>query len=153
MGKTLKLLNWSSLYKFTIFTSAVSLVSGCSLKGSTDATAKAEAVKSETNIQKEAIQQKDGEGSSKPNVVFILLDDSGYSDIGSYGSEIKTPNIDWLAENGLRYNNSHVTPLCSPTRASLLTGRNSHDVGMGLVTNYDLGPEYPNKRGFIKPEA
>ena len=86
-------------------------------------------------------------------MVFIVLDDSGYSDIGSYGSEIETPNIDWLAENGLRYNNSHVTPLCSPTRASLLTGRNSHDVGMGLVTNYDLGPEYPNKRGFIKPEA
>src|SRR3954451_14473336 len=99
MGKRLKLLNWSSLYKFTIFTSAVSLVSGCSLKSSTDATANAEAVKSETNVQKEAVQQKDGEGSSKPNVVFILLDDSGYSDIGSYASQIKTRYTDWLAQN------------------------------------------------------
>ena len=134
MGKRLKLLNRSSLFKLTILTSAVSLVSGFSLKSSADSTTNTEAVKSKTNVQKEAVQQKDGEGSSKPNVVFIVLDDSGYSDIGSYGSEIKTPNIDWLAENGLRYNNSHVTPLCSPTRASLLTGRNSHDVGMGLVS-------------------
>ena len=81
------------------------------------------------------------------------MDDSGYSDLGSYGSEIKTPNLDWLAENGLRYNNAHVTPLCSPTRASLLTGRNAHEVGVGAVTNFDLGPKFPNKRGAIKPEA
>ena len=96
---------------------------------------------------------KAGENSPKPNIVYIVLDDSGFSDLGSYGSEIKTPNLDWLAENGLRYNNSHVTPVCSPTRASLLTGRNPHDVGMGTVANFDLGPEFPNKRGRIKPEA
>lgn len=90
---------------------------------------------------------------SKTNVVYIVLDDSGFSDLGSYGSEIKTPNLDWLAENGLRYNNSHVTPLCSPTRASLLTGRNAHEVGIGTVTNFDLGPGFPNKRGVLKPEA
>ncbi|WP_404333110.1 arylsulfatase [Mesobacillus maritimus] len=53
----------------------------------------------------------------------------------------------------MRYNNAHVTPLCSPTRASLLTGRNSHEVGVGTVTNFDMGPEFPNKRGAIKPEA
>ena len=153
MGERLNVLNWSSLHKLTIFTSALSLLSGCSLKNSASPVVRTEAAKLETNVQKETIQGKDGESSSKPNVVFIVLDDSGFSDIGSYGSEIKTPNIDWLAENGLRYNNSHVTPLCSPTRASLLTGRNSHDVGMGLVSNYDLGPKYPNKRGLIKPEA
>lgn len=153
MGERLNVLNWSSLHKLTIFTSALSLLSGCSLKASASSVIRTEAEKSETKVQKETIQEKDGESSSKPNVVFIVLDDSGFSDIGSYGSEIKTPNLDWLAENGLRYNNSHVTPLCSPTRASLLTGRNHHDVGMGLVTNYDLGPEFPNKRGLIKPEA
>ncbi|NBS28809.1 MAG: arylsulfatase, partial [Actinobacteria bacterium] len=48
-----------------------------------------------------------------PNIVFILVDDLGYSDLGSYGSEINTPNIDSLASNGLRYTNFHVTPLCS----------------------------------------
>ena len=53
----------------------------------------------------------------------------------------------------MRYNNAHVTPLCSPTRASLLTGRNAHEVGIGTVTNFDLGPDFPNKRGVIKPEA
>ena len=79
--------------------------------------------------------------------MYIVLDDSGFSDIGSYGSEVKTPNLDWLAENGLRYNNSHVTPVCSPTRASLLTGRNPHDIGMSTVANFDMGPEYENKRG------
>ncbi|MEW9670012.1 arylsulfatase [Ammoniphilus sp. 3BR4] len=89
----------------------------------------------------------------KPNIVYITLDDSGFSDLASYGSEIKTPNIDKLAANGIRYNNFNVTPLCSPTRASLLTGRNNHAVGMGTVTNFDLGPDYPNKRGQITPAA
>ena len=58
-----------------------------------------------------------------------------------------------MPNNGLRYNNAHVTPLCSPTRASLLTGRYSHQVGIGTVTNFDLGPDFPNKRGVLKPEA
>lgn len=58
-----------------------------------------------------------------------------------------------LAENGLRYNNSHVTPVCSPTRAALLTGRNPNDVGMATVADFDMGPETPNKRGRIKPKA
>lgn len=150
MGEKLKVLNWSPLHKLTLFTSALTLVSGCSWKNSVSPVIHAEAANSEENVQKVS---NEGKTSSKPNVVFIVLDDSGFSDLGSYGSEIQTPNMDWLAENGLRYNNSHVTPLCSPTRASLLTGRNSHAAGMGLVTNYDLGPEYPNKRGQLKPEA
>ncbi|MEH7332012.1 arylsulfatase [Neobacillus drentensis] len=89
----------------------------------------------------------------KNNVVYIVLDDMGFSDLGCYGSEIKTPNIDRLAQNGLSYNNFHVTPLCSPTRASLLTGRNHHSVGMGVLANFDLGPDVPNSRGKIKSSA
>ncbi|WP_088012035.1 arylsulfatase [Gottfriedia acidiceleris] len=89
----------------------------------------------------------------KNNIVYIVLDDMGFSDLGCYGSEIKTPNIDRLAQNGLSYNNFHVTPLCSPTRASLLTGRNHHSVGMGLLSNFDLGPDVPSTRGKISPSA
>lgn len=90
---------------------------------------------------------------SKLNVIYIVLDDVGYSALGCFGSEIETPNIDLLADNGLRYNNFNVTPLCSPTRACLLTGRNCHSVGVGLVTEIDWGPQYPNKRGRISDRA
>lgn len=89
----------------------------------------------------------------KNNIVYIVLDDMGFSDLGCYGSEIKTPNINRLAQNGLSFNNFHVTPLCSPTRASLLTGRNHHSVGMGLLPNFDLGPDVPNSRGKISSSA
>ncbi|MDQ0257120.1 arylsulfatase [Evansella vedderi] len=89
----------------------------------------------------------------KLNVVYIVLDDSGFSDFGCFGSEIETPNLNWLAENGLRFTNYHSPPTCSPTRSSLLTGRNHHAVGMATVANFDFGPEFPNKRGRIVPEA
>jgi arylsulfatase len=82
-----------------------------------------------------------------PNVVFIVLDDMGYADLGCFGSEIATPNIDRLAENGLRYSNFHTTPICSPTRAALLTGRNHHSVGMRFLSDVDTG--FPNCRGRI----
>ncbi|WP_435924875.1 sulfatase-like hydrolase/transferase [Paenibacillus sp. DYY-L-2] len=91
--------------------------------------------------------------TEKPNIVYIVLDDMGYSDLGSFGSEIKTPHIDQLAKNGLTYTNFHATPLCSPTRASLFTGRNHHSVGMGSVANSDLGPDVPNTRSRVKHEA
>ncbi|WP_153730873.1 arylsulfatase [Sporosarcina obsidiansis] len=91
--------------------------------------------------------------ATRPNIVYIVLDDVGFSDFGCYGSEIDTPNIDRLAEDGVRYNKFNVTPLCSPTRASLLTGRNHHSIGMGLISNADLGEEYPNKRGRINSNA
>ncbi|WP_082797535.1 arylsulfatase [Neobacillus drentensis] len=87
------------------------------------------------------------------NVIYIVLDDVGYSALGCYGSEIETPYINSVAENGLRYNNFTVTPLCSPTRACLLTGRNCHSVGVGMVSDIDWGPEYPNKRGRISNSA
>ncbi|MGM9922101.1 MAG: arylsulfatase [Bhargavaea sp.] len=102
--------------------------------------------------QIEASEQKSAT-ERDANVIYIMLDDTGFADLGSYGSEIQTPVMDELAENGLRYNNVHVPPLCSPSRASLLTGRNAHEVGVGTVTNFDMGPEFPNKRGMIKPEA
>ena len=86
-----------------------------------------------------------GEGS--PNVVFILLDDTGFGHFGCYGSDIETPNFDRLAGNGIRYSNFHTTALCSPTRACLLTGRNHHSVGMRGLANWNNG--FPNCRSRI----
>jgi len=96
---------------------------------------------------------KSSDKKSDLNVIYIVLDDVGYSALGCYGSEIETPNINSLAENGLRYNNFNVTPLCSPTRACLLTGRNCHSVGVGIISDIDWGPQYPNKRGRISNSA
>ena len=86
-----------------------------------------------------------------PNVVIVLLDDTGFAQLGCYGSTIDTPNIDALAANGLRYTNFHVTPLCSPTRASLMTGRAPHAVGMRSVSNFRTG--FPNQLGHISNRA
>tara|TARA_A100001011_G_scaffold222689_1_gene230643 strand:+ start:386 stop:2518 length:2133 start_codon:yes stop_codon:yes gene_type:complete len=82
---------------------------------------------------------------------MIVLDDVGYSQLGCYGGDIETPAMDSLAAEGLRYANFHVTPLCSTTRACLLTGRNHHSVGVGRVVESTNG--YPNTRGFISKEA
>src|SRR6185437_9510065 len=90
-------------------------------------------------------------GPGTPNVIYVVLDDVGFADLGCFGSEIPTPNIDALAGNGLRYTNFHTTTLCSPTRASLLTGRNHHAVGMRMLSNLDTG--FPSGRGFICPQA
>jgi arylsulfatase len=86
-----------------------------------------------------------------PNIVFVVLDDVGFSDLGCYGSEIDTPNMDGLAAGGLRYNNFHVTSMCSPTRACLLTGRNAHAVGMGIIAEWSTG--FPGYRGRITRRA
>ena len=66
-----------------------------------------------------------------PNILILLLDDVGFAQVGSFGGLIETPNIDRLAANGLRYNNFHTTALCSPSRATLMTGRNPHSIGLG----------------------
>ena len=87
----------------------------------------------------------------RPNVVVILFDDLGFAHLGCYGSTISTPNIDRLAAGGLRFTNFHVTPLCSPTRASLLTGRNHHTVGMRAIAHFDSG--YPHMRSAISQNA
>ena len=77
---------------------------------------------------------------TKPNVVLILNDDMGYSDIGCYGGEIETPNLDRLAANGIRFSQFYNTARCSPSRASMLTGLHPHQTGVGILT-YDSGPE------------
>lgn len=92
------------------------------------------------------------QGQKNPNVVYIVLDDMGFSDWGAFGSEIQTPNIDKLAEEGLRYNNFHVCPVSSPTRASLLTGRNHSAVGMGNVANFVV-EGVPSIQGRINHNA
>jgi arylsulfatase A-like enzyme len=81
-----------------------------------------------------------GNKSDRPNILIILNDDMGYSDIGCYGGEIETPNLDRLAANGLRYSQFYNTARCSPSRASLLTGLHPHQTGIGILT-YSTGPE------------
>ena len=87
----------------------------------------------------------------RPNVVLILLDDMGFGSLGCYGSEIATPNMDALAADGVLFTNFHATALCSPTRASLLTGRNNHAVGMAYLSHVDDG--FPGYRGRIGHDA
>ena len=86
-----------------------------------------------------------------PNVVMVVLDDLGFAQLGCFGSDIATPAIDRLAAGGLRYNRFHVTALCSPTRACLLTGRNHHAVGMGFLTDVPIG--FPGYDGRIPRSA
>jgi arylsulfatase A-like enzyme len=76
----------------------------------------------------------------RPNIVLILNDDMGYSDLGCYGGEVQTPNLDRLARGGLRFSQFYNTARCSPSRASLLTGLHPHQTGIGILT-YDSGPE------------
>ncbi len=80
-----------------------------------------------------------GQGK-RPNVIVVLLDDCGFAQLGCFGAPFHTPNIDALAYEGVRHNAFHVTALCSPSRAALLTGRNHHSIGMGLF------PETPTNR-------
>ena len=75
--------------------------------------------------------------ASKPNVVLIMCDDMGFSDIGCYGSEIETPHLDQLADQGVRFSQFKNTGRCCPSRASLMTGRHAHAVGMGWMTAVD----------------
>jgi arylsulfatase len=89
-----------------------------------------------------------------PNVVYILLDDVGYAQLGCFGGLIETPNMDRLAANGLRYRNFHTTALCSPTRSALLTGRNHHSNSMASIVEVASGypgytGEIPFENGFI----
>jgi arylsulfatase A-like enzyme len=86
-----------------------------------------------------------------PNILMIVLDDVGYSQLGSYGSPIETPNLDRLASEGIRYTDFHTTALCSPTRAALLTGRNHHAVSLAAITEGATG--YPGGYGSIPKSA
>ena len=86
-----------------------------------------------------------------PNVLVVLIDDSGYGQWGTFGGQIPTPNLDRLAKSGLSFTRFHTTALCSPTRAALLTGRNHHSVGMGVIT--ELADAYPGYSGQIPKSA
>jgi arylsulfatase A-like enzyme len=85
-----------------------------------------------------------------PNVLLIMTDDAGYGVAGTFGGVIPTPALDRIAKIGLRYTQFHSTALCSPTRAALITGRNHHSVGFGVITEQSTG--YPGYNSIIGPE-
>jgi len=82
-----------------------------------------------------------------PNVLFVVLDDTGFGQLGCYGSPILTPNFDALAAGGLRFTNMHTTALCSPSRSCIITGRNHHSNGMAAIT--ELATGFPGYNGVI----
>lgn len=84
----------------------------------------------------------------RPNIILIMSDDMGYSDVGCFGGEIPTPNLDGLAMNGLRYTHFYNTGRCCPTRASLLTGLYAHQAGVGRMTSDDNLPGYRGDLSF-----
>ncbi|WP_394794714.1 arylsulfatase [Armatimonas sp.] len=84
-------------------------------------------------------------GETKPNIIVILVDDMGFADLGCYGSEIPTPNLDALAKNGVRFRQFYNTGRCCPTRAALLTGLYSHQAGVGHMTEDKGLPGYSGR--------
>ena len=85
-----------------------------------------------------------------PNILLIMTDDVGFSAPSTFGGVIPTPTLDRIATNGLRYTNFHSTSLCSPTRAALITGRNHHSVGFGVISEAASG--YPGYDSIIGPD-
>src|SRR5437660_9098474 len=86
----------------------------------------------------------------RPNIVLIVADDMGFSDLGCYGSEISTPNLDRLAKGGVRFTQFYNNARCCPTRAALLTGLYPHQAGIGHMMD-DKGPNHPGYRGTLDP--
>ena len=91
-------------------------------------------------------------GSERPNIVVILVDDMGYSDIGCFGSEVPTPNLDKLAADGIRFTQFYNTPRCSPTRAALLTGLYPQQAGLGWLDN-KVDPKSRSFAGKLLPRC
>ena len=89
--------------------------------------------------------------AQRPNILLIVADDLGYADIGPFGGEIATPNLDALARRGLRLDQFYTSPACSPTRAMLLTGRDNHEIGLGsmaeVLTDQQRGK--PGYEGYL----
>ena len=89
------------------------------------------------------VQAKSTSNAKPPNILLIMVDDMGYTDIGSFGGEIETPNIDTLGKEGVRFSNFHTSVSCSPTRSMLLSGTDNHIAGMGnmaeLLTSNQRG--------------
>ena len=94
-------------------------------------------------------EQRAADGA--PNVLIVVLDDVGWAQLGCFGSDLETPTLDGLAAGGLQFTNFHTTALCSPTRSSLMTGRNHHAVGMARVT--ELAAGFPGYHGRIPRSA
>ena len=93
------------------------------------------------------IGQAFASSSSSPNFLLIVADDMGFSDMGAFGGEINTPNLDQLANQGVRYTNFYVAPTCSPTRSMLMTGQDSHLVGLGNMYEY-TAPNQLQEKGY-----
>jgi arylsulfatase len=89
-------------------------------------------------------------GKGSPNLLVMLLDDIGFAQLGCYGSTIRTPNMDRLGRDGLRYRDFHTTAICSPTRACMLTGRNHHSNGVGIIQEMATG--FPGYNGMVPKE-
>ena len=88
-----------------------------------------------------------GQDKPRPNIILILADDMGFSDIGCYGSDIPTPNLDAMAADGVRFVNFHNASRCCPSRATLLTGLYPHEAGVGLMTN--TKSQLPSYEGYL----
>ena len=91
--------------------------------------------------------------AGSPNVVWIILDDVGFGATSTFGGVIRTPTLDSLANNGLRYTNFHTAAICAPTRSALLTGRNSHFVHEGGFSHIALSAGFPGWDGRVPPSA
>lgn len=89
------------------------------------------------------------QGQKRPNVLVIVADDLGFTDSGCFGGEIKTPNIDRLGYEGVRFTNFHASPSCAPSRSMLMTGTSAHLAGVGTLPEF-LGvcPEYKGNRSY-----
>lgn len=90
-----------------------------------------------------------------PNIMLIVVDDMGYSDIGNYGGEIHTPNLDALAGKGVRFTRFYTQPMCAPTRASILTGVDNHQNGLGAMAPMHTKNQYmkPGYEGFLNDKV
>ncbi|MEE9145075.1 MAG: sulfatase-like hydrolase/transferase, partial [Candidatus Binatia bacterium] len=133
-----------NILHISIFTAAILTLAACQKEESTTETStKSEQTQQHGNTEFKGKIAKKYEDSKEwwpepvrppkgaPNVIIFLLDDVGFAQIKSFGGLIETPNIDRLADNGLRFNNFHTTALCSPSRATLMAGRNPHSIGLG----------------------
>lgn len=91
-------------------------------------------------------QAKPGEGAKRPNIILMMADDLGYSDLGCYGGEIETPHLDRLADGGVRFTQFYNCARCCPTRAALLTGVYPHQAGVGhMIGDYGI----PSYQGYL----
>jgi len=88
-----------------------------------------------------------GEAKRQPNFLLVVADDMGWTDIGSFGSEIDTPNLDALAQRGVMFTDFHVSVACSPTRAMLLSGTDNHIAGLGNMGEM-IAPNQKGKPGY-----